>query len=256
VEWRKYRTRPERDLVSASAMQRLLLVLFGLALSAAFAGLAHWQYQRGEQKAKWLQQAEQARLAAPIALVDALAESSGKEAFARPVAGVIELRAQPRLLLDNQQREGRVGLREYALSRPRGSDPDAPWLLVDLGWLPMSAQRELPTLEPLPAHLEARGLLTALPGQGLRLGSNPAFSNSPLLLGYLDPAEIGERLGLAVDTRLLRLDPALDVGHLRDLDVLPNTLPPERHRGYALQWAGLSVAAFVITFLLWFRSRR
>lgn len=235
-------------------MQRLLLVLFGLTLSTAFAGLAHWQYQRGEHKAQRLQQAEQARLAAPIALVDALDEDSGEDAFARPVAGVIELRTQPRLLLDNQQREGRVGLREYVLARPLGSSDR--WLLVDLGWLPMSAQRELPALAPLPSSLEASGILTPLPGQGLRLGSNPAFSESPLLLGYLDPVEIGEQLGLHVDGRLLRLDPALAIGHLRDLDVLPNTLPPERHRGYALQWAALSAAALVITFLLWFRSRR
>ena len=38
---------------------------------------------------------------------------------------------------------------------------------------------------------------------------------------------------------------------MRDLDILPNTLPPERHLGYAVQWFGLAIAvlatALVVT---------
>ena len=33
--------------------------------------------------------------------------------------------------------------------------------------------------------------------------------------------------------------------YARDLELLPNTLPPEKHRGYALQWFGLAFATFV-----------
>jgi cytochrome oxidase assembly protein ShyY1 len=54
---------------------------------------------------------------------------------------------------------------------------------------------------------------------------------------------------------VLRLDPALALGYPRDLDLLSNTLPPERHRGYALQWFGLSLAVLATTFLLYFRRR-
>ena len=39
----------------------------------------------------------------------------------------------------------------------------------------------------------------------------------------------------AVAPRVLRLDPRQPLGYARDLDVLPNTLPPERHLGYAVQ---------------------
>ena len=55
--------------------------------------------------------------------------------------------------------------------------------------------------------------------------------------------------------RVLRLDPALPIGFARDLDVLPNTLPPERHRGYALQWFGLSATLLAITVFLFVRRR-
>jgi surfeit locus 1 family protein len=55
--------------------------------------------------------------------------------------------------------------------------------------------------------------------------------------------------------RVLRLDPALAIGYARDLDVLPNTLPPERHRGYALQWFGLALLTFLFALYLGFRRR-
>jgi cytochrome oxidase assembly protein ShyY1 len=65
------------------------------------------------------------------------------------------------------------------------------------------------------------------------------------LLTRVEPAALAAQLKLpALDPRLLRLDPALPLGYARDLELLPNTLPPERHRGYALQWFGLAFATF------------
>lgn len=234
-----------------SAARRYGLTGCGLLLAVGFAVLSNWQFSRGEQKRAWLGQVDVARAAGPRALAGALLDPA---AHGLPVSveGAIALRASPRLLLDNQQREGRVGLREYVLTRPAGSDV---WLLADLGWLPLSADRRLPELAVLPETLEARGLLTDLPGQGLRLAANPAIDGDVALLSYLDVGELSEQTGLRILPRLLRLDPALRIGHARDLNVLPNTLPPEKHRGYALQWAGLSLAALIITFLLFFRSR-
>ena len=56
--------------------------------------------------------------------------------------------------------------------------------------------------------------------------------------------------------RVLKLDPALPIGYTRDLDILPNTLPPERHLGYAVQWFGLALAVFITALLLTLRTRR
>lgn len=238
--------------MSVAEAKRFVLTGCGLMLALGFAALSNWQFGRGEQKQAWLAQAEAARSAAPRALKDATLETS-VEGLAVAVQGTIEFRPAPRLLLDNQQREGRVGLREYVLARVSGSGNR--WLLVDLGWLPLAADRRMPELDALPAELDARGLLTDLPGQGLRLAPNPVAEGGTVLLNYLDVAELSEQSGLQILPRLLRLDPGLPIGHARDLDVLPNTLPPEKHRGYALQWAGLSLAALIITLLLFFRSR-
>lgn len=225
--------------------------MFGLACTLLFASLSAWQWGRGEQKADWLRAAEDARAAAPRPLAELL--SMGPPPHAAPVAGWVEVIRGPRLLLDNQQREGRVGVREYVLVRTL---PQRSVLLADLGWLPLPPDRSLPTLPELPAGFEVSGLLTPLPGQGLRLGANPPLSGDAVLLTYLDSVELGAAIGHPVAPYLVRLDPALAIGHTRDLDVLPNTLPPEKHRGYALQWAGLSAAALIITLVLSFRSRR
>ncbi|MCG6118248.1 MAG: SURF1 family protein [Aquimonas sp.] len=238
--------------MSARARLRFgLLVTFGLACALSFGALSAWQWGRGEQKAAWLMAAESARAAPPQPIAQRLSQPPSD--YAEPVAGRVEVVTMPRLLLDNQQREGRVGLREYVLVE---TAPNAPLLLAEFGWLPLPLDRSLPELPPLPSGFDARGVLTPLPGQGLRLAANPPIEGAAVLLMYLDTEELGAALGRTVLPRLLRLDPEVDVGHTRDLDVLPNTLPPEKHRGYALQWAGLSAAALVITLILSFRSRR
>lgn len=242
--------------VSAPArpLRHYLLAAFGLGMALVFAGLANWQWSRSIEKQALLDRVEAARSAPARALADALSDPAARDLPVR-VEAKLALRAEPRLLLDNQQREGRVGLREYALARVPGDSEGERWLLVDLGWLSMAADRSLPQLEALPDSIEARGLLTGLPGQGIRLAPNPPPAELPSLINYLDAEELSNQLNIAIVPRLLRLDPDLPIGHARDLDVLPNTLPPAKHQGYALQWAGLSLAALVITFLLFFRSR-
>lgn len=75
------------------------------------------------------------------------------------------------------------------------------------------------------------------------------------LLTRIDIAALAEGLHIQLAPRVLRLDPALPLGYTRDLDVLPNTLPPERHRGYALQWFGLALATLILALFLGFRRR-
>jgi cytochrome oxidase assembly protein ShyY1 len=55
---------------------------------------------------------------------------------------------------------------------------------------------------------------------------------------------------------VLRPAPDAGFGYVRDFEILPNTLPPERHLGYAVQWFALSAATAVIALLLTFRARR
>ena len=72
------------------------------------------------------------------------------------------------------------------------------------------------------------------------------------------------RLPGGLAPRVLRLDPDRAVGDAgvmlapgeRDLDVLANTLTPDRHLGYAVQWFGLAATVLVVAVVLTTRRRK
>jgi cytochrome oxidase assembly protein ShyY1 len=210
-------------------------------LVTGFGALGRWQLQRGESKQAMLDGVA-AALAERRARTISEAETRDPNGYDW-VAGHGRLLASPVLLLDNQRRGAAVGVRVYAVLRPREGRP----LLVDLGWLPVPGDRRFPQ-PTLPAgELRVQGLLSPPSGAGLALGPafrplEPAGAQQRLLMTRLDLEALSRHLRLPLSSRVLRLDPALPLGYARDLEVLVNTLPPERHRGYALQWFGLAFA--------------
>lgn len=231
---------------------RNLLAGWALALGliALFASLGFWQLDRGAEKQLMLDSAAkvtQAREARPLA---AAGDPSRSNAYDWAVGAGRFDPAGP-LWLDNQQRNGRVGVREYRIFHPDNGPP----LLVDLGWLPLAGERVMPEVQAPPSTGELRGLLVPPPSTGIPLGIGLARSGDGWLLTRIDLDAITEATGLAtaLAPRVLRLDPSLPIGHERDLVLLANTLPPEKHRGYALQWFGLALAVLVTALILTFR---
>jgi cytochrome oxidase assembly protein ShyY1 len=226
--------------------------LVALALAGAFAALGAWQFGRAQSKAATSDAAAtalDARIAVPLAEAgdagkrDALAWSSGTGRFADA----------PAVLLDNQQRHGRVGVRTYRVFVPDEGGP----LFVDLGWLPLPGDRTLPAV-PRPDATRVAGLLSPPPSPGLAPATvAPQPGGDRVLATALDMPMLAPLLGTPVPApRVLRLDPALPFGHDRDLEVHANTLPPERHLGYAVQWWALSAAVLVVALVLTLRRRR
>lgn len=245
---------------------RLALFALALALVAGFGALGRWQLQRAAEKQQMLDAVtatldrKQVQPLAAAADADTAGYSwaSGRGRF-------LDV---PALLLDNQRRGNAVGVRVFGVFKPDQGRA----LLVDLGWLAVPGNRQLPATS-LPAGEQTLvGLLAPPPSTGLPLG--PAFvvtdeqgrtvekgakagsDGRPWLLTRVDIRALAAGLQIPLAPRVLRLDPALPLGYTRDLDVLPNTVPPERHRGYALQWFGLALATIVITLLLGFRRPR
>lgn len=229
----------------------------GLSLAAAlgvalFCTLGAWQWSRASWKEQLLAQRAavlQARAAVPLAAAfdasrrDALDWTAGRGRFDGRV-----------LLLDNQQRDGRAGVRAYGVLAA-----DAGPLLVELGWLPWGARRDMPDVHAPRGDIDVAGVLVAPPSTGLALGSGvQVLPGSRYLLTRLDPAALGAAIGLSTPLapRVLKLDPALPLGYARDFDLLPNTLPPERHRGYAVQWFALAATVAIVWTLLTLRSLR
>lgn len=229
-----------------------LLWAAALACCALFVRAGLWQSGRAVEK--------EAHLAAASAvLAERRPVPLGDAAAAMPawvsVAGAFEDR--PALRLDNQRRGARVGVQVYRAFR---SD-DGARLWVDLGWRELPPDRRVPDEPPPPAGpLRLQGLLVPPPSAGLALGAavSPLPDGGGLAL-RLEPAVLrgaldGEAPALRVlDAAVLRLDPAAPFGHERDLDLLANTLSPDKHRGYALQWFGFAAGLLLLSLYLQFR---
>ncbi|RZA35906.1 MAG: SURF1 family protein [Lysobacteraceae bacterium] len=227
---------------------------WGLALLfiALFSSLGYWQLDRARQKEAMLADADRV-LADRVPVALASAADPARASRYEWAAGEGRFLPTPAILLDNQNLQGRPGLRVYRAFQP--ADTTAP-LLVELGWLPVPGDRRLPRLEPV-ALSQVSGLLAPPPASGIATAVATPQADGSLLATRLDHALIAGALRQPLlATRVLRLDPTLKFGYARDLDILPNTLPPERHLGYAVQWFGLAVAVFVAAFVLSWRSRR
>jgi surfeit locus 1 family protein len=228
--------------------RRVPLLVLGLLVVAGLARLGLWQWQRAQEKEAMLASV-QAVLAERRPLTLAAAVRSEGYDWA---AGRGKFRREPVLLLDNQRRGPAVGVQVLGIFEPQAGAP----LLVELGWLPVPPDRRLPHPVLPTGTLDIAGLLTPPPAPGLALGADHHAQGDYWLLTRVDIPGLREATHLALAPRVLRLDPALTgIGFARDLDVLPNTLPPERHRGYALQWFGLSATLLAITLLLFLRRR-
>lgn len=229
--------------------RRVLLAVFGLCLVLGFCALGRWQWNRGLEKQAMLDAAVAARAESPWPL----SAATGGDGVNR-AAGPGRFLDTPPLWLDNQRRAERVGVRLYCAFQPHSG----PALLVDLGWLPLPGDRTLPREACPSGEAQLSGLLSPPPAVGIRLGEGleSRDGGQRWLALHLEPANVARAWGLpALAPRVLRLDPALPLGHERDLEVLANTLPPEKHRGYAIQWFGLAFATLVVILMLWFRKR-
>lgn len=226
------------------------LALLAIAL---FVKLGMWQSQRGVEKQAMLDAAAQV-LAQRRAVPLAQAADVGRRNDFDWSAGAGRFDDRGPLWLDNQQRDGRAGVHAYRVFLPEGAAP----LLIDLGWLPLPGNRAMPAITLPPGRIEVRGLLVPPPSPGLALGSGIAKQGEGWVLTRLDTDVVSRTLGLSTPLapRVLRLDPALPLGYTRDLQLLANTLPPERHRGYAVQWFALAIAVLVTALILTFRKAR
>lgn len=228
---------------------RVIGWLLAVLAMAAFTALGFWQLQRMHAKQAMLD-AQGPAAAQALPLARALAAPGALHGVAdhgRFLPGVV--------LLDNQMRHGRAGVKIY---RPFQSDGGSV-LLVDLGWRALPPDRTLPQLPAPPSPVAVRGLLAPPPAAGLALGPalSPTGEAGRWLASRLPADGLARALGLAaLPDRVLRLDPALPFGDERDLDLLPNTLPPQRHLGYAVQWFGLALTVLVVALVLERRRKR
>lgn len=223
---------------------------------ASFARLGAWQLERADEKRTMLADAARALADRRPQPMRVLADRDRAGAY-----DWVVLRGRfadaPAVLLDNQQRGGKVGVRAYRVFLPKdGLRNESPPVLVDLGWSPLPSDRTLPEVPRDDARTTLTGLLMPPPGRGLDLGPPAEQQGGQWLTTAIDPSVLRDTLGLRdLAPRVLRPEPEAGFGFERDFDILPNTLPPERHVGYAVQWFGLSATVLIVALLLERRRR-
>jgi len=230
----------------------IFLWLLALGVATCFSALGHWQLQRMHEKQALLEQLPPGRESA-VSLAQALRTPQALHWVRQRMHFL-----PGTVLLDNQLRDGRAGVKVYQAAR---AEAPATAVLIDLGWLPLPANRELPPISAMQGEIEVQGLWAPPPSAGIALGPALVATSQPQawLATRLDMAAIATRLGLPANglaAQVLRLDPALPLGHERDLDLLPNTLPPSRHLGYAVQWFAMALAVLAIAATLQWRGRQ
>lgn len=231
--------------------RRQLAAGWALALLVAllFARLGMWQLDRMHQKEAMLAAAH-AVLAQRVPHPLVLAADAAQARDYAWAAGDGRFLDAPAVLLDNQERDGRNGVRAYRVFQPAAAPP----LLVELGWLPVPGDRRMPGV-PMPSERHVAGLLAPPPSAGLARAVVQPQPDGSLLFIALDLPLLRQALRLpTLAPRVLKLDPALPPTYPRDLDILPNTLPPARHLGYAVQWFGLSLTVLVTALVLTLRK--
>jgi cytochrome oxidase assembly protein ShyY1 len=226
--------------------------ILALLVIALFTRLGFWQLARMHEKQAMLDAAHaavQQRRALPLSA----AADVGRDHDYDWSAGSGRFASLPPVLLDNQAHDERAGVRAYRVFLPADAAP----LLVELGWLPLSGDRRMPPVPRPDAAMRIAGLLAPPPSAGIATTIVQPQADGTLLTIALDLPLLRKTLALpTLAPRVLKLDPAIPLGYARDLDVLPNTLPPERHLGYAVQWFGLALAVLVTALVLTFRYPR
>jgi len=217
-----------------------ILVLIGCAR------LALWQLDRAEEKQALVDQWQ----SAPASLLT----EEALESYT-PVTGTGRFDPTRHVLLDNQIRNNHPGVHVFTPFHPEDTD----WIiLVNRGWQPFDRRSgQWPEFETDSQRLELSGRISPPPRVGVQIGRAESLDpeNWPNLMTYFDLEHLREAFGPNLADHVILLDvdhPA----HLSGDDWRPVTMGPERHRGYAFQWASIGFVVFLIWIILTARALR
>ncbi|WP_423188079.1 SURF1 family protein [Alishewanella sp. d11] len=213
-------------------INRIWLIIT-LAAFAILIKLSYWQLQRATEKSTQLQQLAEQLQQGPV---------TGKGLLSAPLSEVDGLVIQDQAywlppyiwLLDNKILDGRVG---YDVIIPVHFNDPRQLVLVNLGWMLAPSNRQQLPVPEIPAVLALDGLVRTQLG-GVLLGQNLEGSQYPMRMQQVDFVALQQQLAVPLYPALIyQQQKSAFIPHYQ-----PVVLPPEKHRGYALQWFGLALA--------------
>lgn len=228
-----------------SAKSKLaLIILYALGLSL-LTGLSFWQYQRGLEKQKMAELAEQSG----VVVIATVPENWDDNLYKASELDGHWLGSRS-LILENRVYKQRVG---FEVLTPFRLADDKTTLLVNRGWV---ATPEEAARQPISGPTRLGGVLY-LPEKGVALGASilPGVLNSdqwPKKSLYIDLQVFSDALKMNIEPVMLVLNDDEPSAFIRIWKA--SVMSAAKHFGYAVQWAGLAIT-FLIYGVIWFRRQ-
>lgn len=216
----------------------LVWLLITLTAFLILIKLSHWQWQRAIEKSEQLNRLAHIQQQGPITGATLLQHSSAAwdGVF---VADSAEWLAPYIWLLDNQILDGQVG---YNVIIPVQFPYQLPAVLVNLGWVKGAVDRQSLPEVTIPSNITLNALVRSRPANTLLLGQNLEGESYPMRIQQIDYAELGQQLPFSLYPAILyQQTPSSFIPHYQAV-----VMPPEKHRGYAVQWLGLAIAVLFV----------
>ncbi len=206
--------------------------------------LGFWQLERAEFKATLQQNIAERKNLSAVAITD-LTESGENRRY-RAIKFTGEYDKQRNFLQDNITLNGKVGYYVYTPVKIDGFKS----ILVNRGFVAQGATREqLPEVNAPDGKIDITGILDFPPSRTLLLAENVQQTTQwPAVMQYIDLVETGQLLNQELYDMVLWLSPKEVAGFEYNLPVL--NLNAAKNSGYAFQWFAMSLALFIIYFVV------
>ncbi|MGQ3888085.1 SURF1 family protein [Legionella sp. CNM-1927-20] len=213
-----------------------LMTLGVVLLSSFFIYLGLWQLKRAEEKKTMLMAEKHLSAEAPIRWQTNIKPKQYQQII---VQGQY---LDQTLLLDNQHHQHQFG---YDVLTPLLLS-DGKIVLIDRGWIKGDLDRhKLPTITFPHKSLQLLGQVYYPSPKNWVLGQTLEEKRPNLaVIEQIDPAAISQLLHKSVYPFIIRLNKLAEDGYIRDWAII--SMPPTRHKAYALQWFAMALVIWLI----------
>ena len=204
-----------------------------------------WQYDRGQEKEQRLTRIKQLSQQAPLSLtkIVSLANTENLNDYPILVEGTFDENVI--FLLDNQVENRVLGYRVLQLVQ---TEKHA--VLVNLGWVKGSINRsELPNITALTGQYSFTGHIRLIDTGIMLQAQNFTQIHWPLRVQQIELNKFSTLLNVTLLPFVVYVNTDEPLGYKKNWQ--PVVMPPEKHFGYSVQWAGLAIAWLIL--MLWFK---
>jgi surfeit locus 1 family protein len=214
-----------------------------LCLLPILLALGVWQLNRADEKRELIRLQEQRKSAGTLALSATMPDNS--EAFLyKQVQAVGQYDSNHQYLLDNQVSKGRAG---YFVLTPFRLKEINKAVLINRGWIPLGKSRtDLPDIRVEQKEITLTGRINHFPRVGLILpGAQMPAKGWPAVVQVINIEVLNKQGDYPLLGFQIELGKAAEDGFTREWQE-PDTMTPEKHIAYAVQWFLLAITLTVL----------